>query len=156
MVTLNYVLQAGLPDSPMQHVESTDPQNPFRFLSGAGGLIKGFEDNLAGLQAGDKFDFKLTPADAYGESDADSIIALPVDIFRHNGTLDMDLLKINNVVPLRDQEGRTMNGRIVSFDDKTVTMDFNHPLAGQALHFSGEIVGVREATPEEISHGHVH
>jgi FKBP-type peptidyl-prolyl cis-trans isomerase SlyD len=156
VVTLNYHLDAGLPGTPMQHMESTDPKSPFRFLSGAGGLIRGFENNLMGLQAGDKFDFQLTPAEAYGESDKDSIIPLPVDIFKKDGVIDMEILKVGNMVPMRDNEGNTMNGRIASFNDQTVTMDFNHPLAGHALHFAGEIVDVREATPEEISHGHVH
>lgn len=156
VVTLNYHLNAGLPEQPMQHVESTDPQQPFRFLSGAGGLIQGFEDNLMGLQAGDKFDFKLTPADAYGDMDTNAIVQLPIDIFKHDGVIDMEILKVNNVVPMRDNEGRTLNGKIVSFNDQTVTVDFNHPLAGHALHFAGEIVEVREATAEEISHGHVH
>ncbi|MEO8088434.1 MAG: peptidylprolyl isomerase [Bacteroidota bacterium] len=156
VVSLNYRLNAGLPDEPMQHIESTDPENPFRFLSGAGGLIQGFENNLIGLQAGDKFDFKLTPANAYGELDQAAIVPLPVDIFKHDGVIDMEILKVGNVVPMRDNEGNSMNGRIVSFDNETVTMDFNHPLAGQALHFEGEIVSVRQASPEEIAHGHVH
>ena len=156
VVTLNYRLNAGLPDAPMQHIESTDPKNPFRFLSGAGGLIQGFENNLMGLEPGDSFDFKLSPADAYGETDKDAIVALPVDIFKHEGALDMEILKVGNMVPMRDHEGHTLNGRIAAFNDQTVTMDFNHPLAGHALHFAGEIVEVREATPEEISHGHVH
>jgi FKBP-type peptidyl-prolyl cis-trans isomerase SlyD len=156
VVTLNYQLNAGLPDAPMQHIESTDPQQPFRFLSGAGGLIQGFEDNLMGLQAGDQFDFKLSPADAYGESDHEAVVALPIDIFKHEGVIDMEILKVDNIVPMRDNEGRTMNGRIVSFNDQIVTVDFNHPLAGHALHFAGVIVEVREATTEEISHGHVH
>jgi len=156
VVTLNYSLNAGLPEAAMQHVESTDPTNPFRFLSGAGSLIPGFENNLMGLQAGDQFDFKLTPADAYGESDANAIVPLPIDVFKHDGIIDMEILKVGNVVPMRDNEGNTMNGRIASFNDKTVTMDFNHPLAGHALHFAGEIVEVREATAEEIAHGHVH
>ena len=156
VVTLNYRLDAGLPGKPMEHIESTDPQQPFRFLNGAGGLIKGFESKLEGLQAGDKFDFELAPADAYGETDDESIINLPVDIFKHEGSIDMEILKTGNIVPLRDQEGRTMNGKILSFDEQSVRMDFNHPLAGHALHFEGEIVDVRAATEEEIAHGHVH
>jgi len=156
VVTLNYHLNAGLPGAPMEHMESTDPQQPFRFLSGVGGLIAGFENNLMGLQAGDKFDFKLNPSDAYGESDQEAIVPLPIEIFKHDGVIDMEILKLGNMVPMRDNEGNTMNGKIISFNDKTVTIDFNHPLAGHTLHFAGEIVEVREATAEEISHKHVH
>lgn len=156
VVTLNYILNAGLPDKPMEHIESTDPKNPFRFLSGVGGLIPGFENNLMGLQKGDKFDFKLSPADAYGESESNMIIPMPIDIFKHEGVIDMEILKVGNVVPMRDNEGNTLNGRIESFTDQLVTMDFNHPLAGRSLHFAGEIVEVRDATPEEVAHKHIH
>jgi len=156
VVALNYSLNAGLPDAEMKHVESTDPSQPFRFLSGAGGLIRGFEDNLQGLQAGDKFDFKLNPAEAYGETDNTAIVQLPIEIFKKDGVVDLEILKVGNVVPMRDQEGNTLRGIIKSFNDTAVTMDFNHPLAGHALHFAGEVVSVREATPEEIAHGHVH
>ena len=156
VVSLNYSLDAGLPDTKMQHIESTDPSQPFRFLSGSGGLIRGFEDNLLGLQVGDKFDFNLQPSEAYGETDLTAIIQLPIEIFKKDGVVDLSILKIGNTVPMRDQEGNMLQGIIRKYDDKEVTMDFNHPLAGHALHFAGEIISVREATPEEISHGHVH
>jgi FKBP-type peptidyl-prolyl cis-trans isomerase SlyD len=156
VVALNYSLDAGLPDSEMQHVESTDPAQPFRFLSGAGGLIRGFEDNLIGLQAGDKFDFSLSPAEAYGETDQGAIVELPIDIFKKDGIVDLEILRVGNMVPMRDQEGNMLQGVIKAYNNETVTMDFNHPLAGHALHFAGEIISVREATPEEVSHGHVH
>ncbi len=156
VVTVSYHLNAGIPEQTMQHIESTDEKNPFRFICGAGGLIQGFEDKLIGLEAGDKFDFELEPANAYGESDKSSIINLPVDIFKVDGVIDLEVMKVDNIIPMKDNEGNAMNGRIVSFDDQNVTMDFNHPLAGHALHFAGEIVEVREATAEELSHGHAH
>jgi FKBP-type peptidyl-prolyl cis-trans isomerase SlyD len=156
VVELNYKLDAGLPNEKMNHIESTDPSQPFRFLSGAGGLIRGFEDNLMGLSAGDKFDFNLEPSEAYGESDATAIVQLPIEIFKKDGIVDLSILKVGNTVPMRDQEGNTLQGIIKSYNDTAVTMDFNHPLAGHTLHFAGEIVSVREASPEEISHGHVH
>src|SRR5688500_12373097 len=156
VVTLNYSLDAGLPDTAMEHVESTDPAQPFKFLSGSGGLIRGFEENLMGLKAGDKFDFNLNPSEAYGETDETAVVQLPIEIFRQDGVVDIEILKVGNRVPMRDQEGNMLQGIIKSFNDQAVTMDFNHPLAGHALHFAGEIVSVREATPEEISHGHVH
>ena len=65
-------------------------------------------------------------------------------------------MKVGNTLPMSDDQGNTMNGKVISYDDKNVKMDFNHPLAGQTLHFSGEVSEVREATAEEISHGHVH
>ena len=70
--------------------------------------------------------------------------------------VDFNLLKIDNVLPMSDGQGNTMNGKVVSFDDTMVKMDFNHPLAGHTLHFSGEVLEVRVASPEELDHGHVH
>src|SRR6188768_3565590 len=99
VVSLNYSLEAGLPDTKMQHIESTDPSQPFRFLSGAGGLIRGFEDNLMGLQVGDKFDFNLQPSEAYGETDLTAIIQLPIEIFKKDGVVDLSILKVGNTVP---------------------------------------------------------
>ena len=156
VVTLSYKLHAGLPDEDMQHVESTPDDRPFQFLFGSGGIIAGFEKNVSGLQPGDHFNFKIEPEDAYGTADEKAIFNLPLDIFRVNGNLDMDALKVDNILPLRDNEGNQMNGRVVSFDDQNVLMDFNHPLAGHALRFEGKILEVREASAEELSHGHVH
>ena len=156
VVAVTYDLHAGPQPDGMEQIESTNNQNPFKFLFGTGGIIKGFETNLLGLQTGDKFDFTLQPTDAYGDSDPTAVISLPIDIFKSDGKIDNEVLKVDNIIPLRDHEGNRMNGRVVSFDDQSVRMDFNHPLAGQSLHFAGEVMNVREATAEEIAHGHVH
>lgn len=156
VVTVNYHLHANLPDKEKTHIESTDSDHPFVFLFGAGNLIAGFERELEGLSPGDKFDFTVHPSEGYGETDNDAIISLPIDIFKVDNAIDFSILKVGNTLPMSDDQGNTMNGKVVSYDDKSVKMDFNHPLAGQTLHFSGEVSEVREATAEEISHGHVH
>jgi FKBP-type peptidyl-prolyl cis-trans isomerase SlyD len=156
VVTVNYHLHANLPDKEKTHIESTDAEHPFVFLFGGGNLIAGFERELDGLSPGDKFDFTVHPSEGYGEMDNDAVINLPIDIFKVNNAIDFSMLKVGNVLPMSDDQGNTMNGKVVSYDDKSVKMDFNHPLAGQTLHFSGEVTDVREATQEEISHGHVH
>ena len=66
------------------------------------------------------------------------------------------MLKIGNVIPMQDQNGNPLRGTVKEIADTTVKMDFNHTLAGQELHFTGQIVDLREGTEEEISHGHVH
>jgi FKBP-type peptidyl-prolyl cis-trans isomerase SlyD len=156
VVTVNYHLHANLPNQKKEHVESTDAEHPFVFLFGAGSLIAGFEQQLAGLSAGDKFDFSVQPSEGYGELDNEAVINLPVDIFKVDNAIDFNVLKIGNVLPMSDDQGNTMQGKVVSFDTENVKMDFNHPLAGQTLHFSGEVTNVRSATAEEIEHGHVH
>ena len=156
VVTLIYHLHANLPDQEKKHVESTDAEHPFSFIFGGGNLIAGFEKNLEGLSPGDKFDFSVHPSEGYGEMDNDAVIALPIDIFKVDNAIDFEVLKVGNVLPMSDDQGNTMQGKVVSFDTEQVKMDFNHPLAGQTLHFSGEVTEVRVATPEEIDHGHVH
>jgi FKBP-type peptidyl-prolyl cis-trans isomerase SlyD len=156
VVTLNYHLHANAEGEEKKHIESTDAAHPFRFLFGVGGLIIGFENQLAGLSAGDKFDFSVHPSEGYGDENAEAIIHLPIDIFKNEGALDFNILKVGNILPMSDDQGNQMNGKVVSFDSEKVTMDFNHPLAGQTLHFAGEVTEVREATADELAHGHVH
>jgi FKBP-type peptidyl-prolyl cis-trans isomerase SlyD len=66
------------------------------------------------------------------------------------------MLFIDNVIPLMDQDGNRFEGRVMQIDENSVKMDFNHPLAGMRLYFTGSILDVRPATPEELAHGHVH
>ena len=156
VVSVSYELHANVPKQEKVHVETTDAAHPLTFLFGVGGLIPGFERNLNGLSVGDKFNFTLEAADAYGDLDPNAIIKLPLDIFKVDNVVDFDALKVGNILPMSDNEGNRMNGRVLSYDDKDVKMDFNHPLAGQVLHFTGEVVDVREASADELSHGHVH
>ena len=66
------------------------------------------------------------------------------------------MLQEGNFIPMADSEGNHLQGKIVSVGDETVKMDFNHPLAGMDMHFNGKVIGVRDASAEEIAHGHVH
>ncbi len=156
VVTVTYQLHSNLPTTEKAHVETADKSNPLRFIYGAGMMIPGFEKGLSGKSTGDSFGFTINPEDGYGENDASAIIDLPIDIFKVDNVIDLNLLKIGNVLPMSDNSGNVLNGKVVSYDDKAVKMDFNHPLAGHELHFTGEIIEVREATEEEVSHGHVH
>jgi FKBP-type peptidyl-prolyl cis-trans isomerase SlyD len=156
VVTVTYKLHANLPQEEQKHIETADATNPLKFLYGVGMMIPGFEHGLVGKSTGDSFSFSIAPEDAYGANDEDAIVSLPIDIFKVEGVVDFNLLKIDNVLPMSDGQGNTMNGKVVSFDDTMVKMDFNHPLAGHTLHFSGEVLEVRAASPEELDHGHVH
>lgn len=156
VVTVTYKLHANLPQEEQKHIETADASNPLKFLYGVGMMIPGFEHGLVGKATGDSFSFSIAPEDAYGSSDEDAVVALPIDIFKVEGVVDFNLLKVDNILPMSDGQGNTMNGKVVSYDDTMVKMDFNHPLAGHTLHFSGEVLEVRAATAEELDHGHVH
>ncbi len=156
VVTVTYVLHSSKEGSEKNKVEETGSENPLIFLVGSGQLIPAFEENLMGLKSGSPFSFEIKSANAYGEAEEDALIRVPDDMFKVDGVLDLEVLRIDNMVPLLDREGNQLVARIAGIEDSTVLLDFNHPLAGHDLHFSGTVVSVREATPEELSHGHAH
>ena len=137
-------------------VETVGADSPLTFLYGVGNLLPKFEEHLDGLTINDNFNFDLDADDAYGPVQDEAIVDVPLKAFEVDGEIDSDLLKEGNQVPMLDQSGNRMNGKIVKFDKELVTMDFNHPLAGSDLHFNGKVVEIREATEDEIQHGHVH
>ena len=140
-----------------EKIEETNEENPLVFLYGAGGLIPEFEENLADKKVGDSFDFHIIASNAYGDHDTEHIAMIPSNVFHDdNGNFDNDMFQIGAMIPMSDSEGNHMHGKIVEVDAENVKMDFNHPLAGTDLHFQGEILDIREATEDELAHGHVH
>jgi FKBP-type peptidyl-prolyl cis-trans isomerase SlyD len=154
-VTYHLEVSDGL-DSPKTFVEKAEANNPLTFLFGVGSMIPGFEKELEGMKSGDLFDFSIVPGEAYGEVSMDDIVELPYSIFAEEVKQHPDLLTIGNMIPMNDGQGHSFEGKVKSVGLDTVTMDFNHPLAGKYLHFKGKVEMLREAAPEEISHGHVH
>ena len=154
VVALTYELKAGPEQGSI--VEKVDEAEPFVFMFGNGQLLKDFEDQLSGLEAGKSFEFTIKASNAYGEFTPEAIIELPKSIFEENGPAEEGLLVIGNFLTLEDQHGNPLRGRIQNINADIVTMDFNHPLAGQDLHFKGGVIEVREATESELAHGHVH
>jgi len=154
VVTLTYELR--LKSASGEVAEKVDTNNPFVFLFGHGNIIPGFESNLSGKKVGDSFSFSLSPDEAYGMVSQEAIVDLQINIFQVDGQTDHDMLKIGNSIPMMDQEGNRLNGKVLKVEAENVTMDFNHPLAGETLHFTGEVTDIREATETELQHGHVH
>jgi FKBP-type peptidyl-prolyl cis-trans isomerase SlyD len=137
-------------------VDMAESTNPMEFIYGRGMLIKAFEDNINNMKVGDSFDFQIQSADAYGHVNKDYILKLPKNIFEVEGVIEADLLEVGKRLPMVDQEGNHLNGLVLDVQDDHVVMDFNHPLAGDDLHFTGKVESIREATPEELDHGHIH
>lgn len=154
VVSIIYELRRDKKDGEI--VEKLNPENPLVFLMGSGNLLPKFEENLTGLKAGQKFSFQLSSEDAYGPFQENAIVDVPLGIFEVDGKTDTNLLQVGNVIPMMDREGRRLNGVVKSIETEFVKMDFNHPMAGVNLHFSGEVTEIREATEEELSHGHIH
>ena len=153
-VSIVYELRSGSQEGEI--VEALTPENPLTFIFGTGGLLPKFEENLSGLTSGDNFEFLLNSEDAYGPVVESAVVHVPKNIFEVDGKIDENMLKVGNMVPMMDAEGRRMNGKILTIDAEAVQMDFNHPMAGNDLFFKGEVTEVREATEEELNHGHTH
>ena len=136
-----------------QIADSCDETRPLEFIFGAGYLLPKFEDNILGKKPGDKFDFRLTAAEGYGERDERAVIDLPKRIFMRDGEFASDIVFVGNVIPMMSQEGGVMPGKVLEIKDDAVKMDFNHQMAGKDLHFTGEILVVRDATEAELKDG---
>lgn len=154
VVSLSYILKRD--DAKGEIIEETRAGDPLVFLFGNGQMLPKFEEHLSTLKTGDDFEFTLASEDAYGEMDQDAIIDLDKSIFEVDGKIDTEMLAIGNVIPMRDDQGHMLQGTVVSVGDDLVRMDFNHPMAGNVLHFKGNVIEVREASAEELSHGHAH
>ncbi|GAB2771382.1 FKBP-type peptidyl-prolyl cis-trans isomerase [Rhabdobacter roseus] len=156
VVVLAYNLSIPDQDGEMDLVETVNDSEPMAFIFGHSGLPDGFEVELDGLSAGDTFDFTIDPEGGYGEFDPEAVVELPKDIFQVDDVDQAELLEIGNMIPMTNEEGERLQGQVVEVKDDVVVMDFNHPLAGKAMHFEGRVLSVRDATPEELDHGHVH
>ena len=154
VVALTYKLKYD--NASGETIEVADERDPLVFLFGSGGMLPKFEENLHELKAGDKFEFVLEKNDAYGDFTEEAIVELSKDIFRIEGEIDHEMIKIGSFIPMQDQDGHPLQGKVLSVSDTHVRMDFHHPMAGKNLHFTGAIVEVRDASDEEKSHGHVH
>jgi FKBP-type peptidyl-prolyl cis-trans isomerase SlyD len=154
VVALSYELRTEGFDSEL--TEKTHDGDPLEFIYGMGMMIPKFEENLTGLTKGDTFKFQIKAAEAYGLSNPENIVELPNSTFEVDGKIDDKLLTVGNMIAMQDQSGRQMQGLIKELKEDSVIMDFNHPMADKDLYFKGEILEVRDASPEELDHGHVH
>lgn len=149
MVSLLYELREGSPEGKV--IESLDDKRPLTFIFGTGRLLPDFESNIMLLKKDESFGFALSSENAYGERREDMIIELPISVFEKDGKVDEEICRVGNEVPMVDTEGHPLTGLICEVAESSVRMDFNHPMAGVNLFFSGRILDVRDATDEELA-----
>ncbi len=137
-------------------MDQSQEGQPLVFLSGIGAMIPGFENGLQGLSKGEAYEITIEPKDGYGEYNAEAVVELPKDTFKVEGEVQEELLVVGKIIPMQDQNGNPMEGEVAEVLADTVKLDFNHKLSGKTLEFVGEVVDVREATKEELEHGHAH
>lgn len=140
------VIHYTLRDSEGNILDSSQGKDPLHYLHGANNLIPGMEEGLEGRTKGDKLKLDVAPEKGYGTRDPELIEEVPLRAF---GGQPIDV-----GMQFETNDGQVVTVTKVSPD--TVTVDANHPLADQSLHFDVEVVDVRDATPDELAHGHVH
>jgi len=132
-------------------IASSEDEEPLAFLQGHGNIIAGLEREMLGMKIGESKDIVVSPADGYGELEEDAYLEIPSNQFPENIPLEIGVeLEIQN------EEGEPAYARIEEIENNIVLLNFNHPLAGKKLHFSVKVLELREATEEELEHGHVH
>ena len=146
VVTLHYKLT----DDKGEVIDQSN-DGSFAYLHGAKNIIPGLEDALTGKNAGDKFDVTIAPEQGYGERNDAMLQEVPREMFESGADI-----QVGTQFHAQGPNGETLVVTVVEVKDDKVVVDGNHPLAGVPLNFDVEVVDVRDATAEEIEHGHVH
>jgi FKBP-type peptidyl-prolyl cis-trans isomerase SlyD len=131
-------------------LDSSIDQEPLNYLHGAENIVAGLEKALEGKVAGDNVSVSVAPQDGYGEYDENLIQELSKDMFA-----GVDNIEVGMEFHAQTEHGMQVI-EVTKVDGDTITVDGNHPMAGQTLHFDVEIIEVRAATADELTHGHVH
>ena len=147
VVSMHYTLT----DDTGTVIDSSANADPLVYLQGAGNIIPGLENALLGLRAGDKLEVRVSPEEGYGVIIEELIQQVPVEMFQ-----GVESIEPGMTFQAQDQSGYVQRVEVKAVDGGMVTIDANHPLAGQHLNFDVTIVEVRPASEEEIDHGHVH
>ena len=132
-------------------VEECTAEHPFMFISSLGQTLPAFEEAVGGLEKGQTFDFVIPCKDAYGEFKDELMFDVEKKIFEVNGVFDEKHIFEGNIIPLQGEDGSRFFGTVIEVKADAVTLDLNHPRAGQDLHFVGTVCERREATNEEIT-----
>ena len=131
-------------------LDSSKDQDPLAYLHGSGNIIPGLENALTGRSIGDTFNIEVAPEDGYGVRDNEMVQSVPRSAFEG----------VDNIEPGMQFQAQSPDGiqlvTVIDLDGDEIILDGNHPMAGFTLHFDVEVINIREATQEELDHGHVH
>lgn len=151
LVSLTYDLNVENEDGTMELMERATKEHPLTFIFGMGMMLPDFEKHIGGLKTGDRFSFVLEPEQAYGLYVEENVVDIPKSVFEVDGKFDEEYIKEDATIPMMTDTGQRMMGSVLEVKEDVVVMDFNHPLAGETLHFDGEVIDVHEPSPEEIA-----
>ena len=152
VVSVHYTLKNDAGET----LDSSAPDEPLAYLHGAHNIVPGLERKLTGRKPGDKLEVVVDPGDGYGMRDPRGVQDVPRNAFPPDAPLEVGASFV-----VETPNGELMQLHVTAIKPgpdgvDLITCDANHPLAGERLHFSVEVVGVREPTDEETTHGHVH
>tara|TARA_B100001079_G_scaffold269598_1_gene282143 strand:- start:18 stop:500 length:483 start_codon:yes stop_codon:yes gene_type:complete len=132
-------------------IDSSQGKEPMPFLQGHGNIIPGLESALEGMKVGESCDISVKPEDAYGVHRPEAIQEIPMEALK-----GIEDLQVGMELQSQDEQGNQFIVRVEEIKEETVLINANHPLAGETLHFNVSIENVREASEDELKHGHVH
>lgn len=153
-VTLAYDIRVIAPDGEVSVFTFTDDKPDTFVFGNEPGMLPAFMSNIEGLAAGEKFDFTVAPENAFGKPDPEMVIDVPREVFVVDGEFDSEMVQVDNRLPMRFEGGQMLYGRVVEITDTHVKMDFNHELAGETIRYEGTVLGVRDATADELNPPH--
>ena len=132
-------------------MEKATEETPLVWCQGEGMMLPAFEATMAGKAAGEAFDFVLAAKDAYGEYIQEGLMELPKKMFFNgDGEFDEERVYVGAIVPMNTTDGQVVKAQVCEVTDETVTIDLNHPYAGEDLHFKGTILEIRDVTEGEL------
>lgn len=134
-----------------EELDSSEGLGPLEFLAGHDNIVPGLEREMIGMKIGESKEVVVAPGDGYGEFDPEAFMDVPRGEFPD----DIEFMEELEML-VTDEDGNQQMAYVDSYDDETVCLSFNHPLAGEELHFKVKVIGLREPTAEELDHGHVH
>jgi FKBP-type peptidyl-prolyl cis-trans isomerase SlyD len=146
VASFNYTLT----DDAGEVIDTSEGRSPLAYLHGAGNIVPGLEKEMAGRVAGDRFEVVVAPEEGYGQPNPMLVQTVPREAFQ-----GVDQIEVGMEFQAQTPQG-PLSVVVSGLDQDTVTVDGNHPLAGKTLHFAIEVTDVRDASVEELAHGHVH
>jgi FKBP-type peptidyl-prolyl cis-trans isomerase SlyD len=151
VVTLQYDLFVDGENGTEELMEKATAEAPLVYCHGEGMMLPAFEHAMEGLEEGASFDFRIPCEEAYGEYDTDGVLQLEKKMFYNgDGEFDSERVYVGAIVPMNTADGQIINAQIAEITKENVTIDLNHPLAGENLHFLGKVLNIRDVTEGEL------
>lgn len=134
-------------------VDRMTEEKPLDYIHGTNMLLTRFEEELEGKEEGYEFAFSANPEEGYGAYDPAQVVEIPKTAFEVDGKVQEQILRTGSFIPMYNGAGEVVHGKVTEVRDEVVVMDFNHPMAGNVLDFTGKVISVREATEKELTEG---